>query len=55
MILVGLGLLAVGLGTLFAMVIHLLPANLWLSLAAYVATFTGLFVATLKLAARWRR
>jgi len=54
MILLGLGMLVVGLVTLFAMVIDLLAASLWLSLAAYAASFSGVFLAGLELAARRR-
>ncbi len=52
MILLGLSMLAAGLGTLFAMVIQVLPADLWLSLAAYGASFTGVFLAGFTIAAR---
>lgn len=55
MITLGLGMLAAGLATLFAMVLQLVPASLWLSLAAYAASFSGAFVAGFLLAARLRR
>jgi hypothetical protein len=51
----GLGLLMVGLGLLFAMVIQLLPSILWLALLAYAMAFSGLFMAVLQIAARFRR
>jgi len=54
MIALGLVLMVAGLGILFAMVIGLMTATLWLSLAAYAASFTGVFIAGLQLASRWR-
>ena len=55
MIVLGFALLTAGLGALFAMVIHVLPASLWVSLAAYAASFSGVFLAGFEVAARWRR
>jgi hypothetical protein len=51
----GLALLIAGLGVLLAMVVHLLPASLWLSLAGYAATIAGVFLVGLRIAARYRR
>jgi len=48
----GLVMLAGGLGALFAMVIQILPESLWLALGAYAASFSGVFLAGLALAAR---
>jgi hypothetical protein len=53
-IIVGLILLTAGIGVLLAMVIHVLPASLWISLAGYAATITGVFLAGLQIAARYR-
>ena len=47
--------LSINMLTLFAMVLQLVPASLWLSLAAYAASFSGAFVAGFLLAARLRR
>jgi len=47
-------MLAGGLATLLAMVIDVLPASLWLALTAYAATFSGVFLAGFRLAARLR-
>ena len=55
MLSLGLGLLVLGLGVLFAMVIQVLPSTLWLALLAYAAAFSGLFMAVLTIAARFRR
>jgi hypothetical protein len=55
MIVAGMAMFVVGLGMLFAMVLQLMPASLWLSLAAYAASFSGVFIAGLELAARLRR
>jgi len=51
---VGLVMLVGGLGILFAMVVQVLPASLWLSLAAYAASFSGAFLAGFEFAARQR-
>jgi hypothetical protein len=50
----GLVMLVAGLGTLFAMLLQLLPVSLWLSLIAYAASIGGMLLAAFRLAARLR-
>jgi hypothetical protein len=51
----GVAMTAFGLATLFLMVIGVLAASLFLSLAAYACAFTGMLIGTFAVAQRVRR